>query len=255
MSTALVVHHEIPSPSVVAIAADVVAEIDALCEEVRTRGPITPANLAQADYTLRRVATLRRKVEECRKVVKAAPLDLCRRIDFAANAEIERLRMAETDEANGIDAYNRAAEEANRAAERRRRDEEAAARAEAERKAAAEQAEIARQRKAATTHADRIAADQLEAESVAREIQAVTAPATTTTSAPLPTSDAVRKTPRKVVRVTDLAALCSTGGTVNDLQVLDPALPALRKLLLAGVKVPGAVLVDEVSISGKGFSR
>lgn len=255
MSGALVVYHEIPAGQVVAIAEDVVAEIDALVDSIMTRGQITPHNLSAADYDLRKATTLRTRIEAQRKQVKAPILDLGRQVDHAANGQIDRLVAVEREQARTVDEYNRAAEAANREAERRRHEQEAAERAAAERKAREEQEAIERMRVAASTPADKLAADQLAAESVQREIQAVTAPTAIAPAAPLPVSDAVRKTPRRVVKVHDLAALCATGGTVNGVQVVDALLPSIRKLLLANVPVPGCELVDEVSIGGKGFGR
>lgn len=252
----------------VALAPEIVAQLEVLAADFAALPPCTAETVAQSDALVRQIAKTARALEAGREAAKRPHLAIGRAIDDAVRPHAARLEVWKRDiEARHQTLRRQQEEERRRAEEQRRAAEEAAARAQAERDAAErrlreqeEEAARALQELAAvtTTEAD---ADTVGA--LAREQEAAAA--------------AERERVAKLAEEADLRAAeaytaamdahpmappvktSTVVSTVKVLEVFDPtAVPdvvhgvsiksidrkALEKLLRAGIAVPGARLVE-----------
>lgn len=250
-STALVLAHDIAAPLVVFDAATA-AEAKAIATELRTiraLGKIDDNTLARADAAVRRAAGLGKRIETNRVAVKAPVLELGRAIDAACREHIDSLDGESKAVAVLINAHvQRKAAEARAVEEAQRRAVEEAARIAEERRMQDEAALAALQSSGEVlTAEDAVVVAELAAEAeVKRELDAVV---------PLPIAPPVPKTSVSQRMVDELEVFDDDAipRRINgiDLLVRDDA--AVKRLLKAGVDVPGCRLVKRPQVARRGF--
>jgi hypothetical protein len=230
-----------PLPSViVALAEDVAKRIVELKTEalIVAKMPLAAVDRGAAVKTLVEIAKMRKDLEANRKTLKAPVLELGREIDGAANGALDELdvgKEALERVVQRLDAAERQERERIEA-ENRRAMEEALRKADAER--AAKEAEIAELTKDASTPEDLRAAAELEVEVV----HVVNAHAVVELAAiPEKTRTPVSTRMVKEVKIIDPDLIPDR---MNGLELKKLVESNIKKLLIAGVDVPGAKLVE-----------
>lgn len=227
MTTALQIAEGIPGPIVV-LDQTVVERTVSLAERAQLLGPITLANMSQADAVLREASALAKQVEAQRKAVKAPILELGKAVDVAAAKVGDALGQITRRLTKAIGDVQLAEKRREEAAEAKRRRVEAATLAREAELAALAQTAAPEER--ATVEALRHEAH----EQSAREWLASTelGPALPKTSVHL----------REVLEL-EIYDLKSIPLEVNGIPLIAPERPAIMRLLKAGITIPGARLV------------
>lgn len=250
-STALVLTHEIAAPLVVFDAATA-AEAKAIAKElqaIRAIGRVDEHTLARADAAVRRGAGLARRIEANRVAVKAPVLALERAIDAACREHIDSLDGESRGVAVLIDAHQQRKLAEQRAAEEaQRRAVEEAARIAEERRMQDEVALAALQDSGEPlTTEDAVVVAELAAEAeVRRELDAVV---------PLPMVPAVPRTgvSRRMVDELIVDDIDAIPRSINGIALFKLDEAAVKRLLKAGVPVPGARMGQKPSLARRGF--
>ena len=262
MTSAIIVKNELPK-EIVALDAEILAKANALVFQSRGLVMTDAAGLVAGNTTFKAIDALKKDIE-------AQRLELTRPIDDLKKAIIEAERQATLPLIEARADLGKRILNLQRKLEAERAEAERKARAEAEAKAAAERARleairqdlIAKQR--AEHEAAQKAAEEARAEAekkakeeaelfgtpvAAVEVQAPAAPPEPPPVVVVPVLDAVRvaevpkgavrSASRKVLRIVDAAKIPrELAGVV----LLVPDEKAIKKLIEAGVAVPGAVL-------------
>lgn len=261
-ATATVVKNTLPK-EIVALDAEILAKANALVFQANGLVMIDAAGLTSGNATFKAIDSLKKEIE-------AQRLELTRPIDDLKKAIIEAERQATTPLIEARTELGKRILDLQRKLEAERAEAERKARAEAEAKAAAERARLEAERQAliakqrAEYEAAQEAAAKAHAEAMAKateeaalfgtpvaavEIQAPIAPPEPPPVVVVPVVDAVRVSEvpkgavrtntRKVLRIVDAAKIPrELAGVV----LLVPDEKAIKKLLEAGIAVPGAVL-------------
>lgn len=244
-STAMVLAHEIPAPLVV-FDAKTAAEAKAIVAQCNAITTIDDATRARADAAMRTGTALERQIEKHRVAAKAEPLDLCRKIDAACKGYMDQLATATKRVAMLLDADTQRQLAIVRAREEAQQRAIEEARRQAQIQEVADQVAIADLGEPATA-ADKVALAELEAEvMVERELSAVVP---MTVPASVPKTGATRRMVDELV-IDDVDAIPRT---INGIELLVVDKAAVKRMLLAGVKVPGCRLTKVPQVARKGW--
>jgi hypothetical protein len=246
-TNAVVLTHDIPNP--IRLDAGMVAEAEATIAALEKYSEATDENAAQIEHLTRSVATSERKLEDDRKTLKRGPLELGRRIDAACNDLGTRLNLAKRRGAAILDArQQRKLAEARAAEEAQRRAVEEAARIAEERRMADEAALAALQASGEPlTPEEAVVVAELEAEAtVQRELQAVV---------PLPVVPAVPKSAAGRSMVDELVITDEDAipRSINGIPLFKRDDAAIKRILKAGIKLPGCHLEKKPQLSVRGY--
>lgn len=245
-TNAVVLTHDIPNP--IRLDAAMVAEAEATIAALEKYSEATDENAAQVEHLTRSVATSERKLEDDRKALVRGPLELQRRINAACSDLATRLNNAKRRGASILDVRNQRKQAELRAAEEeQRRAVEAAARAAEEKRRADEAALAALQAQAEPSPEDEVVIAELQAEAtVARELEAIVP----LRSLPeVPKSSTSRRMVEELV-ITDIDAIPRV---VNDIELFKLDEAAVKRMLKAGIKLPGCHLEKKPQLAVRGF--
>lgn len=242
--THIAVRHEVPAPTVVVIDDDVRAQIFDLVAKADAIDTVDDASFAESNKLVAAMAALERAIEDSRKQVKAPVLDLGRNIDSAARSVLDPCARSRKRVAALIDKRQREIEVERRRveAENQRRIEEARRKVEEEKRR--REAEIAAlESQGAESEDDKRALEELhiehQAEGQRTAIVALEQP-------PEPEKSVVSARVNKIPEIVDASQIPHA---MNGIELMRPVMANIRKLLVAGVAVPGARLVEQRTLA------
>lgn len=229
------VHVDRETP-VVVLDPDLVAKVDALVDrDMALARTEAPNDLPAADAVSGEAHKLAKAIEANRKEAKAPFAAIGKEIDRVAKAQISRLETIKRRRDDEIAAVQRE--------ERRKAAEAEAERQRIEREAAAERARLAEMEAAAESEDDKAAAADLRRESKSKSAEAWVA---SLDKIPEPTPKTrVHTRKAKVAELVDASVSPTTVNGILLVKTWDKV--AIRKLLEAGVDVPGWTLVERES--------
>lgn len=267
MSQDIIVRNPIEADHIVIIRSETLARIAELCGAADSCAPADAETMEQANGLFREIDTLA-------KQIAADRLELTRPLDELKRAIMEAEKQATAPLATSKQALGQRLIACQRELERIRREQERQAREAAEKKAAEErarreqerQAEIARLEAERKAEQERLAQEAaLFCEDAPAELPPVELPPEPIIDpivehlpAPLPPAPKAAATTatRKVLEIHDedalLKAACEAGGRIHGRLVVEIDKKGIEALLKAGCPVPGARLVEVVSVRAAG---
>lgn len=215
--------------TIVLLSPDAAAQARDLLASAAELGDIDGDNFAMADQVVARLQGWLSRLELSRKAAKEPVLALGRAIDATAGGWSDAVTRAKDALSGRIAKRLRALEEQRRQAE------------------AAREAALAK----AVEQAEAVAAMPAETpdDEQARDELVLSAAVVLLPVVPQRPKSAVQLRQNQVVTITDASKIPFT---LNHLQLMEPKLANIKKLLVAGVDVPGAVLVTEEGTAVRG---
>lgn len=247
MTTTGIVRHTVPAPEVVVIDEEHRLAVEDACARADAIERVDATNLALADEIVAEQARMGRQIVEDYRAVKDPIVALGRAVDRAKRDVYDQLNRSKIRLAGLVADHHEALERERRRveAENRRRIEQA------KREAAEEQAALAREVEALAaqgveTDEDRRALRELTVEQDASAQRHAIVPLASPPEAPR--SNVVR---RKIPKV-EIVDPSRIPHQINGLELMRPVEANIKKLLSAGVEVPGARLVETRSLATRG---
>lgn len=240
MSTAtdLTVPNTLP-PDIVVLSSGLVAQVESLTTQANAITVTDPATLEQAESLFETIRQLNKRIRDDRLEL-TRPLDaLKKQVMDVEKQATGPLEDAQKRLGNAAHAYRQEIKRQAEEAERKRREEEARLRREADERR--RQAEEEARRKAEEEAA--LFGTPVEPELVNIPDPEPVKPEPVHVPAPLPSKSKIKTKKTEVLVIEDegalLAAACKEGGKIAGVPVLSIDEKAIKKLMAAGVTVPG----------------